>query len=496
MHPKRWFRPKALKILGTIVIATVTLRATAAAQAQPVPAKAPNIIFVLTDDQRWDTLGCMGHPFVQTPNIDRIAHEGALFRNAFVTTSLCSPSRASFLTGMYAHTHGVIENEVEVKDPDWTKTPSFGMLLQKAGYETGYIGKWHMEPHDRPRPGWDYWLSFKGQGVYNDPLLNENGKQFKAEGYVTELLNDYALKFLKQKRDKPFCLYLSHKAVHDPRTIRPKDADLYSDKTLPIPINYGDTLAGKPRWQRLNVLSKARMRDPIDVTDVPDELPPAGPYKATNKNTFDYLRLLTAVDEGVGQIYKTLEESGQLENTIIIYAGDNGYFFGEHRLGDKRLAYEESLRIPFLMRYPGAIKPGTVIDAMVLNIDLAPTLLDYAKVDGAASMQGVSMRPLLDGKTQGWRTSWLYEYFLDLKPTLPDMVGVRTADWKLIKAPNVKDIDEIYDLKNDPGELHNLAQQPAFEEKRKQLNAELDRLIKDTGYRADIPNPSKKLLKN
>ncbi len=487
---------RAVAGLAGVASALVWLGLPPQARAQEAPAgKRPNIVFVLTDDQRWDTLGCMGHPFVQTPNIDRIAREGALCRNAFVTTSLCSPSRGSFLTGMYAHTHGVIANEVGIHDPDWSKTPSFGMLLQQAGYETGYVGKWHMAPDDDPRPGWDYWMSFRAQGVYIDPVLNENGKQSKVTGYVTEILNDAAVKFVKQKREKPFCLYLSHKAVHDPRTVREKDAKLYAGKEIPTPTNFGDTLESKPRWQRVNALSKTRgLRDPIDVTDPPEKLPAVERYDSKNKNRLDYLRLLTAVDDGVGQIYAALEESGELANTIIIFAGDNGYFFGEHRLGDKRLAYEESLRIPFVMRYPGAIKPGTVVDKMVLNIDLAPTLLDFAHAGGGEKMQGKSMRPLFEGKTDGWRKSWLYEYYYDLKPTIPDMVGVRTEDAKLVRYPNISDLDEMYDLKTDPGEMQNLAQDSAHAAKKNALEAELDKLIKETGYRADIDNPAKRVV--
>ena len=444
----------------------------------------PNVIFILVDDLRADVLGCTGHPFVRTPNIDRIRNEGALFRNAFVTTSLCSPSRASFLTGMYAHAAGVTRNEVKVSDPDFERTPSFAQLLQKAGYETGYVGKWHIAPRPDPRPGFDYWLSFRGQGVYFDPELNENGRTFKASGYLTEILNDKAIEFLQRERSKPFCLYLSHKAVHDPRTVRPADANLYANEKLPQPPNFNDDLRGKPRWLRRHVL--ARGGDAPPPAEIPDAVPPRR-FNPKDKNRLDYLRLLTSIDEGVGRILLVLEKQGQLDNTIIIFAGDNGYFFGEHQSGDKRLMYEESIRIPLLMRYPPLIKPQTAIEPMVLNIDVAPTLLDLCGAPPASHMQGRSVRPLLDGRGDGWRKSFLYSYWIDLKPTMPDIVGVRTEDWKLARYPGIDDIDELYDLRNDPHEMNNLALDPKHAEKLAELLAELDRLIRETGWTRSAP---------
>jgi N-acetylglucosamine-6-sulfatase len=446
------------------------------------PATRPNIVFILVDDLRYDALGCTGHPWVQTPSIDRLRNEGALLKNAFVTTSLCSPSRASFLTGVYAHMHGVARNEVKVVDPDWSRLPSFPMLLQKAGYETGYIGKWHIAVNADPRPGFDYWLSFKAQGEYIDPELNENGRTFKATGYNTEILNDHALKFLEQKRDKPFCLYLAYKAVHDPRTVRPADQDLYSDKKLPEPASFTDDYRGKPRWQRATIITQNKPPRTPAPENIPDVLDPPGKWNAKNKDRLNYYRLLTAIDEGVAHIYDLLAKQGQLDNTIIIFAGDNGYFMGEHRLGDKRLMYEESLRIPLLMRYPPLIKSGATIEPMTLNIDLAPTLLDLAGAPIPAHMQGKSWRPLFAGKSDGWRNSFLYEYWLDLKVTIPDLLGVRTNDWKLCTSPNMQDVDELYDLKNDPYELHNLAGDPAHAQKLKEMHAEMERLKTETGY--------------
>lgn len=433
-------------------------------------AAPPNILFILTDDQRFDAIGCLNHPFLRTPNLDRIRREGALFSNAFATTALCSPSRASFLTGTYAHRHGVTDNTGKEIDP--AKTPTFPQLLQ-GRYETAYIGKWHQGRRADPRPGFDYWLSFRGQGVYQDPNLNENGRDFQAKGYMTDLLTGYALDFLERKRDRPFCLYLSHKAIHEPFTPAERHRDLYRGVEVPEPPNYRDDLSTKPAWQR------RRKGD--------TEVPPArrvAPWNPRRPERFmDYYRAIAAVDDGVGQIYRQLEKMGQLDNTVIVFAGDNGYFRGEHNgRGDKRLFYEESIRIPLLMRYPREIEAGSTIPQMALNIDLAHTLLELAGVPAHPGMQGRSLRPLFRGNGMGWRTSWLYEYWVDLTPLLPRMTGVRTESMKYVRYPDIDDIDEMYDLKTDPGELRNLALDPAYASQKKQLQAELARLMRETGY--------------
>lgn len=436
----------------------------------PRRPQPPNIVFILTDDQRFDALGCLNHPFLRTPNLDRIRREGALFSNTFVTTALCSPSRASFLTGTYAHRHGVTDNTGKELDP--AKTPTFPQLLQHR-YETAYIGKWHQAPRSNPRPGFDYWLSFKGQGVYPDPVLNENGREFQAKGYMTDLLTGYALDFLQRKRDKPFCLYLAHKAIHEPFIPAGRHRDLYRGVEVAEPPNYRDDLSGKPAWQRRRK----------DETEVPSSRR-VTPWNPRRPDRFmDYYRAIAAVDEGVGRIYQQLEKMGALDNTVIAFAGDNGYFRGEHNgRGDKRLFYEESIRIPFLMRYPREIPAGSTIPEMALNIDLAQTLLEIGGVPAHRGMQGRSLRPLFRGNSMGWRTSWLYEYWVDLNPLLPRMTGVRTNSMKYVRYPDIDDIDEMYDLKADPGELRNLALDPAFASQKKQLQSELERLMRETAY--------------
>lgn len=444
----------------------------------------PNIIFILTDDHRWDAMSCMGHPFLKTPNMDRIRNEGVLYKNAFVTTSLCSPARASFLTGAYAHNHGVIGNWGCEFDHD--ATHSFPRVLKDSGYETAYIGKWHMAKRSGPRPGFDYWLSFMGQGVYTDPTLNENGREFEARGYMTDLLTDYAVKFIKKRREKPFCLYLSHKAVHSPFTPAPRHMNSYPDAAIPEQPNARDTFEGKPAWLRGGI-ADPRQKDV--VKDVPEVIEPKE-YNPRDPKRLDYMRTLNAVDEGIGRIFKVLEESGGLDNTVIMFAGDNGYFHGEHGRGDKRFMYEESLRIPLLMRYPPAVRPGSTVEQMVLNIDVAPTLLALAGVPAPKTMQGRSTAPLLKGDSKDWRTSFLYEYWVDMTDRIPRMLGIRTDDWKLIRYPDIDDINEMYDLKNDPYEMTNLALDAKHADRHKQLRAELDRLMEETGYGSvRIPEP-------
>lgn len=482
-HDRREFlRRTALGAAGVALGASLPDRT----HARDTPR--PNVLFILTDDQRYDAMSCIGYPeWLRTPHMDRIRHEGALFANAFVTTSLCSPSRASFLTGCYAHTHNVRTNEAN--DPDPT-LPTFPQVFQGAGYETGYIGKWHMAPGADPRPGFDYWLSFRGQGDYIDPALNENGDDFRAEGYMTDLLTDYALGFLRRPRGGPFCLYLSHKAVHGPFTPAERHRDQYPDAEIPRPVSFDDTFRDKPEWMRAGFVRGARAEQWRRNRDlpVPPELAPAQ-WDPRARGRIDYYRSLSAVDEGIGRIMQALADMGALDNTIIVFAGDNGYFHGEHRRGDKRLMYEESLRIPLLVRYPAMVRAGSTVEQMVLNIDLAPTLLDLAGLEAPGTVQGRSARPLLAGEDVVWRSSFLYEYFQESwLPGIPTMFGVRTERHKLITYPEIDDLDELYDLQADPHEMTNLAVAPAHDRLKDQLHAELRRLLEETGYR-EAPRP-------
>jgi N-acetylglucosamine-6-sulfatase len=471
-------QPRIAFVTAVLLTCQACLAAESDRKAQADGRSRPNFIFVLVDDLRHDALSCAGGTIVKTPQIDRIASAGVRFTNAFVTTSLCSPSRASFLTGMYAHAHGVRDNETDL-DPKW---PTFAAVLQKSGYATAYVGKWHMGMDDKPRPGFDYWLSFKGQGVYNDPKLNENGRQFQAKGYMTDILTQYAVDYIQQDRGKPFCLYLSHKAVHDDWIPAERHQGLLSDFEFPEPANYRDTFAGKPEWQRMVRVRGGRLIKPAPAT-IPQELEVKPWTDGQNRlaRRLNYYRTLAAVDEGVGRVLDVLKETGQLENTVVVFAGDNGFFQGEHNgMGDKRLAYEESMRIPLLAAGPG-IPRGKLVDPMVLNIDLAPTFLDMAGAAIPPTVQGRSLRPMLEGTSVAWRESFLYEYFReDWLPGVPDMLGVRTRGWKYVTYPGLDGV-ELYDLRTDALELHNLAGDPAARERLARMQAELDRLCKETG---------------
>lgn len=447
------------------------------ASALSAADRRPNFVFILVDDLRWDAMSCAGHPFVRTPNIDKIASSGARFTNAFVTISLCAPSRACFLTGTYAHTNGVRTNEQMEFDHSM---PTYPRLLQAAGYETAFVGKWHMKPVSDPRPGFDYWLSFVGQGDYINPKLNENGRNFQATGYMTDLLTQYAVDFIKRPREKPFCLNLWHKAVHGPFTPADRHKDLYRDVLLPEPPSFRDTFERKPAWQsrRRSAAGDDRQATRPSLADLQ---PPT--WDPRDEQKLNYFRALAAVDDSVGRILDVLKETGVLDNTVIIFAGDNGYFHGEHRRGDKRAAYEESIRIPLVMCGPGVAKGGGTIRQMTLNIDIAPTILALAGVKTPSSMQGVSLKPLLAGGTPPWRKSFLYEYFQEKRLSqVPTIAAVRTESWKYVTYPEIQDLDELYDLTRDPHEMRNLAVDPGAGDQLASMRVELERLKKETGY--------------
>jgi N-acetylglucosamine-6-sulfatase len=451
-------RRDALKTIGmaalVCLVSLVLTKEVCAAQARP------NIIFIPTDDHRWDALSCTGHPFIRTPNLDTIAEEGVLFENTFVTTSLCSPSRASFLTGNYAHTHGVVTNHT----PWDNRNITFLELLKKAGYDTAFIGKWHMPGEGLPKlRGVDHFISFTkegGQGVYYDCPLIIDGVETERRGkYITEDLTDFALKFIRKRRKNPFCLYLSHKAVHF--GFRPPKhlAHLYDDLDLKLPPESDMWLTFTNNHAFVGALF---------------------PMNFLYRN---YCETVVSVDEQVGRILVLLKEMGIMDDTMIIYAGDNGHFWGEHGLYDKRLAYEESIRIPFMMRYPKGVKePGRRISQMVLNIDLAPTLLDLAGIAIPSHMHGRSAMPLLNSPNASGRKSWLYEHFPVFPIPIPGITAVRTDDYKYIEYQNDVRPKELFDLKNDPREKKNIIETVEGKKLAKALKMELERLKKQTGY--------------
>ncbi|HID22537.1 MAG TPA: DUF229 domain-containing protein, partial [Planctomycetaceae bacterium] len=398
---------------ATLVLAVILAGTRVVGDLRAERRPRPNFVIVLVDDLRWDELSCTGHPVVRTTHIDRLAYEGARFRNAFATTPLCSPSRASFLTGQYPHHHGIIDNTD--RSAASHRLTTFPWLLQQAGYETAFVGKWHMGNDDTPRPGFDFWAGLKGQGTSFDPVVNVGGKPVKMSGHTTDALTELALTFLRRPRQKPFCLYLSHKALHpeltqyddgslsDPSAARflpaKRDAKLYARAGVPRRLNVLDTLEGKPALRRKI-----------------DGLPPLGPETGTPDETVrDRWRMLAGVDESTGQLLTALENSGQLDRTVFILTSDHGYWYGEHGLSvERRLAYEEGIRIPLLVRYPPLIRPGRLIDEMALSIDLAPTVLQLAGLEPPAKIDGRSLVPLLRGRHPAdWRTLFFIEYYTD-----------------------------------------------------------------------------------
>jgi N-acetylglucosamine-6-sulfatase len=469
----------------------------AATLVSPLPAAdRMNIIFILTDDQRFDALGFMD-PVLETPNMDRLASEGVHFRNAFVTTSLCSPSRASILTGQYMHNHGVVDNNSGIAEG----TVFFPQFLQNAGYQTAFFGKWHMgesesgsAKSDGPQPGFDHWLSFAGQGNYLPERrsgkvnqLNLNGEHVPQRGYITDELTDYTLDWLVSGRDpsKPFFIYLSHKAVHANFTPAERHEDLYEGAEIRAPASQPDTetnYLGKPMWVKNQRNSWHGVDFPYHSTlDVQE-------YKRL------YYQTLVAVDDSIGRINAWLEDNGLSENTIIMLMGDNGFLFGEHGLIDKRNAYEESIRVPLLMHIPDLDKPGRVVEEMAANIDIGPTMLDIAGIENMPEQfEGRSLLPLARGKRpDDWRPELLYEYYWEFNyPMTPTTFALRTDRYKLIQYHGIWDLEELYDLQNDPQEMNNLIDDPDLLQVRVKLRKELHRRLANNRGEHVIPYTEK-----
>ena len=437
----------------------------------------PNLLFVYTDDQRWDAMGVVQReqgerdrfPWFQTPNIDRLAAEGVRFRNAFVTLALCAPSRAAFLTGRYNHLNGVINNHT----PFPVDSVTHASQLRAAGYTTAYIGKWHMGQQRGQRPGFDYSASFVGQGRYFDCPFEINGTPTPTTGWVDDVSTDYAIEFLKQHRDKPFSIVLGFKACHGPFQPPERAQNRFAgEKARPVP----------------NLTARAVYRG---VNDVPDAKKRGNSTNGPNTN-LNYFRCISAADDNLGRVLRALDDLDLADKTVVVFASDNGYYNGEHGLGDKRSAYEESLRIPLLLRYPRLILKGRTLDELVLNIDLAPTFLELAGISVPREMQGTSWVPLLTGKTSEWRQSFLAEYFYERNFVgTPTLVAVRTANAKLIKYPGHGEWTELFDLAADPYETKNLARDPAHRDLLARMHSEFDGQVKATQYHvpdhADAP---------
>jgi arylsulfatase A-like enzyme len=449
--------------------------------------RPPNILLILVDDLRFDEFGAGGHPYMKTPHIDRIAREGALFERAFHTTPICSPNRASILTGQYASRHGIIDNVA--RDAASYRLPNYHLELQRLGYETAHLGKWHMGNDGKPRPGYDYWVAYDGHGRLYDPTLNEHGSYVKHTGYITDIMNDMAVEFVRRTHAKPWSLWFAHKAVHPDveqaadGTVRMegylparRHEHLYRDCVFPRTPNIQppeEFLKHKPAWAEAVELRKtAPSRAILDVLG-----------SGTQEEIRLRARMMAAVDEGVGMLFEALEQTGQLDDTVVLFLGDNGFFFGEHGIGpDRRFAYEEGIRSPLTIRYPRKIKAGSRHRGLVILQDLAPTLIEIAGGRPGPHVQGRSLMPLFRGHTSGWRRSILIEYWAE--NAYPWLVGmtykaVRTDRHKYIRWVNRArdgELDELYDLDRDPYEIINVIRKPAYRAVRDRLRRELQRL--------------------
>ncbi|MAT91966.1 MAG: arylsulfatase [Halioglobus sp.] len=441
----------------------------------------PNILLIVTDDQRWDQLGLVQaeqgqnalFPFLKTPHLDALANDGIRFRNAFVTTSLCSPSRSSILTGRFAHAHGVIDNYTPASDQ-----PNWASMLKDSGYTTAYFGKWH---HGRQleRPGFEYVATFRGQGHYKGTrfFIGESGarKPLDTRGYVDSHSVNYFSEYLDTPRDKPFAAVIGLKAVHQPFTPMDEHAGSYRNKKISRAPNWSSA----PPWSSYK-------NEP--------------PRRRTYRNFWnDILETMLGLDKNIGLIMDALETHGLRENTVVIFTSDNGYYLGEHLLGDKRSAYEESMRVPMIISYPREITAGTQSQELVLNIDLAPTILDLAAVSPASPMHGKSLRPLFSDSAAPWRDAILYEHWelpydtekwpdkpnkqgaLNVLRT-PTILAVRTREHKLITYPENAYESELFDLREDPYETRNLADAAEYSELRSQMCDKLAALLEEYQY--------------
>jgi N-acetylglucosamine-6-sulfatase len=436
-------------------------------------AKKRNIIFILTDDHRYDAMGFLkGQPFLETPNMDAMAREGVHCRNAFVTTALCSPSRASVLTGKYAHKHKIVDNNTPIPPG----TAFFPQYLQKAGYKTGFFGKWHMGAEgDDPQPGFDRWVSFRGQGTYLPSRngLNVDGKKVPQKGYITDELTDYALEWLNGlSKDQPYFIYLSHKAVHSEFIPAERHKGRYKDaKFVPPPTMAaeGEMAQDRPMWVQ-------NQRNSWHGVDFPyhSDLDIAEYYKR-------YAETLLAVDESIGRVIDALRKRGDLDDTLIIYMGDNGFAFGEHGLIDKRTAYEESMRVPMLVRCPALFEGGQPAPQVIANIDIMPTCLEAAGLQAPASCDGQSFLPLLQRKQINWRTNLLYEYYWERNfPHTPTIHALRGDRYKYIRYHGIWDLNELYDLQEDPLESRNLINSPKHTQIVAQMSKDLFNILERT----------------
>lgn len=443
-------------------------------------AQRPNIVYIMSDDHAAHAISAYGSKVNKTPNIDRLAREGMRLTNCFATNALCAPSRATILTGQYSHLTNVRTHKDPPFDPAHMTYPH---ALQQAGYQTAVVGKWHLKSDP---VGFDYWNILPGQGIYNDPIFIENGERKKVPGYATDIITSYCINWIEQRDpSRPFLLLCHNKAPHREWTPDKKHANLYTDP-IPKPPTYDDDYSNRASAARN---AKMRIADHLTSRDV-KMLPPPDLKDAELKNWHyqrymqDYLRCIASVDENVGRLLDYLDKAGLAKNTIVVYTSDQGFFLGDHGWYDKRFMFEESIRMPFIVRYPDHIEANSTADAFCINADFAPTFLDYAGATGTTmskEIQGRSFRPILEGKTPpDWRKSFYYHYYEypDADHLVYPHFGVRTDRHKLIRYYEAVDEWELFDLQKDPHEMRSVYGQPEYNQIRKDLTDELRRLRK------------------
>lgn len=493
----------SLPVMLGIIISSLLLISIGLTEANANQQKRPNILFIFTDDHASHSMSCYGSKINQTPNLDRIAREGMLFNNCFCTNSICGPSRAVILTGKHSHLNGFKQNGNKFDGSQQT----FPKILRKNGYQTAIVGKWHLATQPT---GFDYSEILIGQGPYYNPPMVKNGKRVKHVGYTTDIITDLALDYLKNSRDadKPFMLMYQHKAPHRNWQPGPNYLHMYDDVTIAEPDNLFDNYEGRGSAAKQQDMTIATTMTPFDLKLTPPKNLTAEQLKVWNaayepKNAAfrkanltgkdlvrwkyqrymkDYLRCIASVDDNVGRMLDYLEKSGLAKNTVVIYSSDQGFYLGDHGWFDKRFMYEESYRMPFVARWPGVIKPGSVNNELVSNLDFAETFLDIAGAKIPDDMQGVSMVPLFKGNEIAWRESLYYhyyEFYNDRRSA--HMVrrhnGVRTKRYKLIDFYNLGEW-ELYDLEKDPREMKSVYRDPEYAQVVSDLKAELKRLQK------------------
>jgi arylsulfatase A-like enzyme len=481
---------------------------------EEVKAKKPNIVFIMSDDHAYQAISAYGYGLNNTPNIDRIAKEGAIFNKGFVNNSICAPSRAAMLTGKHSFKNGKVDN---IHPFNWDQD-NFAKALQKNGYETALVGKIHL---DGLPQGFNYSNVLPGQGQYYSPDFIENGEKKTYPGYITHVTTDIALNWLDTKRDKekPFMLMYHQKAPH--RTWMPEEKylTLMDSVTFDPPANFFDDYEDRPAAaaQEMSIYKDMDLVYDLKMLDKEGELktkyrgmfqrkydrmtdeqkaawdgyydPIIADFKSKNlegkdlavwkynRYMHDYLRTIQSVDDGVGQVLDYLKENGLEENTIVVYTSDQGFYLGEHGWFDKRFMYEESFRTPILMKYPKEIKPGTVIDELVQNIDFAPTFLDYAGVEIDESIQGESLRKLVSGEASEWRDAIYYTFYeYPAEHKVKRHYGVRTDKFKLIHFYYDIDKWELYDLEKDPTEMHNVYEDAEYASVKKDMHEQLEKM--------------------